>query len=102
MINGNLMQCLICVSNVKVPSSIIGTTYAMKTHKILVSFQLQNHSHLTAGLFAKLDDLFLRPSFHGQIFFDKEGLSQKNMLLLTQFCGEVSLSNICDKGERAK
>ena len=46
----------------------------------------QNHSHLTARLSAKLDDLFLRPSFHGQIFFDKEGLSQKNMLLLTQFC----------------
>ena len=43
----------------------------------------------------------IRPNFHGQFFFDKVGLSQ-NMLVLTQFCGEVSLSNICDKGERAK
>ena len=43
----------------------------------------------------------LRPRFHGQFFFDKVGLSQKNMLLKIQFCGEVSLSNIFDKCEPA-
>ena len=37
--------------------------------------------------------------FRGQFFFDKVGLSQKNMLVLIQFCGEVSLSNICDQEE---
>ena len=44
----------------------------------------------------------VRPRFHEQLFFDKVGLSQKNMLVLIQFCVEFSLSNICDKGERAK
>ena len=39
----------------------------------------------------------IRPRFHGQYFFDKA----ENMFVY-QFCGEVSLSNICDKGERAK
>ena len=40
---------------------------------------------------------FLRPRSHGQFFFDKVGLSQQNMLVYIKFCGEVSLSNICDK-----
>ena len=45
----------------------------------------------------------VRPRFHGQFFFDKVGLSQKKICSCkVQFCGEVSLSNICDKDERAK
>ena len=46
--------------------------------------------------------IHIMPRFPGQVFFDKVGLSQKNMLVSIQLCGEVSLSNICDKGERAK
>ena len=44
----------------------------------------------------------IKPGFHGQVFFDKVGLSQKNMLVQSQFFCEVLLPNICDKGERAK
>ena len=40
----------------------------------------------------------LKASLYGPSFFDEVWLSQKNMLV----CGEVSLSNICDKGERDK
>ena len=46
--------------------------------------------------------ILVKPGFQGHFFFDKVGLSQKNILVQTHFCGEVSLSNICDKGERAK
>ena len=40
----------------------------------------------------------LRPRFHGQFYFDKVGLSQKNMLLWRSF----NVKYLCDKGERAK
>ena len=43
-----------------------------------------------------------RPRLHGHFFFDKVGFSQKNVLVYIQFCDEVSLSNACDKDERAK
>ena len=42
----------------------------------------------------------IKPGFHGQFFFDKVGFL--HILVYTEVCGEVSLSNICDKGERAK
>ena len=48
------------------------------------------------------ESVYLRPRFHGHFFFDKVGLSQINMLVLIEVCVEVSSSNICDKGERAK
>ena len=68
---------------------------------------MSKHENKTDKLFQNsalslTESVYLRPRFHGHLFFDKVGLSQIDILVFIEFCVEVSSSNICDKGEPAK